>query len=148
MLVTSHESLITVSKKQCCGSKYIEFGSGFRIKFLKNNFKEKQFFFQNIFCLTIQLYKRKILVFEELFSQLSLQSGSRKLLNTDQILIRIHTTTLVGKKSNPECKIVFLLHLYILNIFCEHFTVLLAKKRKHPKSSGRAPGPGKKAWLF
>ena len=80
--------IILVSLRKCCGSKYIEFGSGSRIlaqfgsgsrsgviksvlkeKFL-NNFIEKQFLLKKYLYFFMN-YKNKILV-KEIFTQLSL----------------------------------------------------------------------------
>ena len=93
------------SQNQCCGSKYIEFGSGSRsgsgfivmLSILKekviNNFKEKQFsllsvFFRNKMSpkeIFSQLrHELLILNLPDLYSEYG--SGSTKLLNTDPIL--------------------------------------------------------------
>ena len=121
---------------QCCGSKYIEFGSGSRsgpgsrvictIHFERNLkiILEKNYFLFQFFLI---LYNKNKMLREQIFTRLSLgtvnlyflslifcrhfilylqvwirihskyRSGSRRLLTTDPILIRIHNTVIISQ---------------------------------------------------
>ena len=100
-----------IQTNQCCGSKYIEFGSGYGgLNAKKNNFRERPFLLKTSF-----LKYKENMALDEIFSQLSLWrvilyvfnltpfasylsynylcgSKSTKVLNTDPIWIRIHNT--------------------------------------------------------